>query len=413
RLVLLSGDWIPVTLPDRIRRLAPGAQVISLGGATEASIWSICHPIGPVDPAWRSVPYGRPLANQSFAVWNGHLEPCPVWVPGQLYIGGVGVAKGYWRDEERTGASFIVHPASGERLYKTGDLGRYLPDGAIEFLGREDFQVKIHGYRIELGEIEATLRRHPAVHEAVVTARKDGPGDRRLVAYLVPGREAVSVADAWAAQADEIWTAAVEAGRRQAEASLAAPTIQTDREQLRKLERVAVGYMVSTLRRMGAYTAAGEVHTADELVARFRVEPQYGTLMRLWLEALAEQGALAAREEGFASPAPLPASDLEALWDEIGGDIVGEMAATLRRTGGQLVEILQGKVHPLEVFFPGGDLSQAARIYESGLFLHDITAAVLAGIVERWPSGRLLRILEIGAGTGGTTVHLLPVLPAD
>jgi amino acid adenylation domain-containing protein len=414
RLVLLSGDWIPVALPDRIRALAPGAQVISLGGATEASIWSIHYPIGRVDPSWPSIPYGRPLANQSFHVLNGRLEPCPVWVPGGLYIGGVGVAKGYWRDEERTRASFIVHPATGETLYRTGDLGRRLPDGAIEFLGREDFQVKIHGYRIELGEIEATLRRHPAVHEAVVMARKDGPGDRRLVAYLLPGREAAGVAEGRAAQADEIWTAAVEDGRRQAEASLAEQrTIQTDREQLRKLERVALGYMAATLRRMGAFKAAGETHTLDGLVERFQVAPQYVTLMRLWLEALAEQGLLAAGEDGFTSPAPLPTPDLEALWDDIGRDIVSEMAETLRRTGGQLVELLQGKVHPLEVFFPGGDLTQAARIYESGLFLHDTTVAVLGTIAERWPADRPLRILEIGAGTGGTTVHLLPVLPPD
>ncbi len=416
RLVLLSGDWIPVTLPDRIRALGANARVISLGGATEASIWSIHYPIARVDPAWPSIPYGKPLANQGFHVLNGALEPCPVHVPGQLHIGGVGVAKGYWRDAERTAASFVVRPESGpdagERLYRTGDLGRWLPDGNIEFLGREDFQVKIRGYRIELGEIEATLRRHPAVHEAVVMARRDGAADRRLVAYLIPAREEPAVAAARGVLADEIWTAATEAGRRQAEASLSGGTIQTDREQLAKLERVAVGYMAATLRRMGLYTAAGEVHTAEELVSRYGVEAQYGTLMRLWLEELAGRGALVAREDGFFAPAPLPVPDLEALWEEIGDNIVGEMAATLRRTGGQLVELLRGEVHPLEVFFPGGDLSQAAKIYESGLFLHDTTAAVLAAIVERWPAGRPLRILEIGAGTGGTTIHLLPVLQA-
>jgi amino acid adenylation domain-containing protein len=413
RLVLLSGDWIPVTLPDRIRALGANARVISLGGATEASIWSIHYPIGRVDPAWPSIPYGKPLGNQSFHVLNGALEPCPVHVPGYLHIGGVGLAKGYWRDAERTAASFVVH-SNGERLYRTGDLGRYLPDGNIEFLGREDFQVKIRGYRIELGEIEATLRRHPAIHEAVVLARRDAAGaaaaDRRLVAYLIPAREEPAVAAARGALADEIWTAATESGRRQAEASLGAGTIQTDREQLGRLERVAVGYMAATLRRMGLYTTAGETHTAEELVERHGVEAQYGTLMRLWLEELAGRGLLEARADGFVAPAPLPAPDLEALWAEIGDNIVGEMAATLRRTGGQLVELLRGEVHPLEVFFPGGDLSQAAKIYESGLFLHDTTAAVLAAIVERWPADRPLRILEIGAGTGGTTIHLLPVL---
>jgi amino acid adenylation domain-containing protein len=185
RLALLSGDWIPLTLPERCKRLQPGAQVISLGGATEASIWSIFYPIETLDPAWKSIPYGRPLTNQRFYVLNDALEPCPVWVPGHLYIGGIGLAVGYWRDAEKTNASFVLHPGTGERLYKTGDLGRYLPDGTIEFLGREDLQVKIQGYRIELGEIEATLARHPQVQDVVVTARGEARGEKSLIAYIV------------------------------------------------------------------------------------------------------------------------------------------------------------------------------------------------------------------------------------
>jgi amino acid adenylation domain-containing protein len=187
RLVMLSGDWIPVTLPGRIRRLRPGAEVVSLGGATEAAIWSIYYRVGAVGPDWRSVPYGRPLANQRWHVLDETLRPCPVWVPGQLYIGGLGLARGYWRDEERTRESFIEHPLTGERLYRTGDLGRYLPDGEIEFLGREDLQVKVQGYRIELGEIEAALAEHATVGEAVVVAQQTPAGDRRLVAFVVAG----------------------------------------------------------------------------------------------------------------------------------------------------------------------------------------------------------------------------------
>ncbi len=159
---------------------------MSLGGATEASIWSILHPIGEVDPAARSIPYGRPMLNQTFHVLDGRLQPRPTWVPGQLFIGGTGLAQGYWRDAAKTAASFITHPQTGERLYRTGDLGRYLPGGDIEFLGREDSQVKIRGYRVELGEIEAALAGHPEVREAVVLARDGGaPGEKRLAAYLV------------------------------------------------------------------------------------------------------------------------------------------------------------------------------------------------------------------------------------
>ena len=187
RLVLLSGDKIPLDLPAAIRRIAPGAEIVSLGGATEASIWSIFYPIGEVDPGWATIPYGYPLVNQTWDVRDRHGRPCPRWVPGELHIGGVGLAQGYWNDEEKTRRSFIVDAATGGRLYRTGDLGRYLPGGCIEWMGRIDFQVKVQGHRIELGEIEAALAEHPAVRQAVV-AVQDGPGShpRRLVGFIVP-----------------------------------------------------------------------------------------------------------------------------------------------------------------------------------------------------------------------------------
>ncbi len=185
RLVMMSGDWIPINLPDHIRRVLPRSQIISLGGATEASIWSILYPIEKVDPNWKSIPYGKPMLNQTFHVFHQDLSPCPTWVPGQLYIGGIGLAKGYWRDEQKTNASFIFHPVTGERLYRTGDLGRYLPDGNIEFMGREDFQVKVQGHRIELGEIEARMQEHPGADSCIVTVREDTHKEKRLVGYVV------------------------------------------------------------------------------------------------------------------------------------------------------------------------------------------------------------------------------------
>jgi len=192
RVVMLSGDWLPVDLPGKIQSLWSNVQVMSLGGATEASIWSIGYPIEKVGSDWKSIPYGKPLLNQSFYVLNELMEPRPVWVPGELYIGGMGLAKGYWKNEEKTQASFITHPVTQEPLYKTGDLGRYLPDGNIEFLGREDFQVKINGYRVELGEIEAALKQYPGIKEAIVTAIGDSQQSKRLVAYAVFQERSVS-----------------------------------------------------------------------------------------------------------------------------------------------------------------------------------------------------------------------------
>jgi amino acid adenylation domain-containing protein len=197
RLVMLSGDWIPVSLPARIREVAPKAEIVSLGGATEASIWSIFHSIGEVDTSAHSILYGKALANQTMHVLNGRLDDAPDFVRGDIYIGGVGLAKGYWRNLAETDARFIVHPSSGERLYRTGDLGRFLPDGNIELLGREDFQVKIQGHRIELGEIESVLRRRPEVRDVVVVARGDRLAERQLHAYIVVSDGAVDRSAEW------------------------------------------------------------------------------------------------------------------------------------------------------------------------------------------------------------------------
>jgi len=193
RVAMLSGDWIPLTLPERAWALQPELQLISLGGATEASIWSIYYPVQRVDPAWRSIPYGKALDHQRFYVLDEALQVRPTWVAGQLYIGGIGLAQGYWRDETLSAGSFFPHPLTGERLYRTGDLGRLLPDGNIEFLGREDNQVKVQGYRIELGEIEAALNRHPGVQSAVVRILGSTLGEKRLAGYVLkadPGLQA-------------------------------------------------------------------------------------------------------------------------------------------------------------------------------------------------------------------------------
>src|SRR5262249_41877332 len=136
------------------------------------------------DPTWPSIPYGTPLANQHFDVLDTALRQRPVWVAGDLYIGGAGVALGYWRDPQRTAASFITHPHTGQRLYRTGDLSRYLPDGTLEFLGRDDFQVKVNGFRVELGEIEPPLLPSPGIPAAAVCAIGARHADKHLAAYI-------------------------------------------------------------------------------------------------------------------------------------------------------------------------------------------------------------------------------------
>ena len=185
QLVLVSGDWVGLDLPARLVAACPDCRFVALGGATEAAIWSNYFEVDEVPEDWRSIPYGYPLRNQTFRVVDARGRDCPDWVQGELWIGGVGVARGYRGNPEGTARQFVEH--DGERWYRTGDLGRYWPDGTLEFLGRVDHQVKIRGHRIELGEIEAALEAHPEVRQATVIATATRPP--RLAALLATGPE--------------------------------------------------------------------------------------------------------------------------------------------------------------------------------------------------------------------------------
>ncbi|MFG2887857.1 amino acid adenylation domain-containing protein [Streptomyces sp. NPDC048297] len=195
RLALLGGDWVPVTLPERVAAFAPDLRFVVMGGATESSIHSTLYEVEKVDPDWTSIPYGRPMANQRTYILDDHLQPVPPGVPGELYLAGTGLARGYLDQPERTAERFLDWSwgdvVRGERLYRTGDAARFGPDGMIELIGRKDFQVKIHGLRVELGEIETVLRSHPDVRQSVVVAR-----DNRLVGYVVAEDGATADTDA-------------------------------------------------------------------------------------------------------------------------------------------------------------------------------------------------------------------------
>src|SRR5262249_7557316 len=183
--VICSGEALPAAFVRRFQKHLPDAQLHNLYGPTEAAVdvtaWAC-----PSSLSETIIPIGRPISNARIYIIDAYGQPAPVGAAGEIYIGGAPVGRGYLNRPELTAERFVVDPFAGEagaRMYKTGDLGRWMPDGVIEFLGRNDFQIKIRGFRIELEEIEARLREHPGVQEAVVMAREDGPGDKRLVAY--------------------------------------------------------------------------------------------------------------------------------------------------------------------------------------------------------------------------------------
>jgi pyochelin synthetase len=415
RLALLSGDWIPVSLPDRIRARVPGLRVVSLGGATEASIWSIYHPVEQVDPGWVSIPYGRPLTNQTVHVLDHRLRDRPEWVPGELYIGGAGVALGYLGDETLTAARFITHPATGERLYRTGDLGRQLPDGGIEFLGREDTQVKVRGHRIELAEVESALLAHPAVGNAAVLVDGAEPMQRRLVAAVeAAARDGAADRDRSLAEllrADAAAAAGeVRAGVDTAEVAAFA----------RQLDETAMRAMLFTLCGQGLFATGECAHNADEIMARARVAFKHHRLIRRWLRGLTGHGFLARDAGGrYRRLRAVTAGDVAEAWrhtERMQREVRhgAELIRYFRVATEHLPELMRGELDPVRLLFPEGRLDIHESAYNDNVlsrYLNRVVVSACRAIARHaHPAGRPLRLLEVGAGVGGTSIDLIPEL---
>ncbi|MBR8834794.1 MAG: amino acid adenylation domain-containing protein, partial [Stigonema ocellatum SAG 48.90 = DSM 106950] len=200
RYLLFGGETVDVRWVQKILKNGSSKQLLHVYGPTESTTFSSYYCVQELPESVTSIPIGRPITNTQIYLLDAYLQPVPIGVVGELYIGGDGLAREYLNRPELTAERFITVPETGfvaeARLYKTGDLGRYLPDGNIEFLGRIDHQVKIRGYRIELSEIETVLNLHPGVRETVVIACEDIPGDRHLAAYIVPNPEQIPTPEA-------------------------------------------------------------------------------------------------------------------------------------------------------------------------------------------------------------------------
>ncbi|MFI5793622.1 amino acid adenylation domain-containing protein [Streptomyces sp. NPDC051677] len=411
RLALVSGDWIPVTLPDAVRARIPSLSVVALGGATEAAIWSIHHPVTDVDPDLRSIPYGRPLANQTFRVLDGRLRDCPEHVTGELYIGGAGLALGYLGDPERTAERFITHPRSGERLYRTGDMGRRMADGEIEFLGRSDGQVKLHGHRVELADVEAALQSHPAVRLAAALVQGEA-GARRLVAFAETARTERPAPDA-----DLARRAAQRAGR--AAGFDEAEHGDAVRAMCAALDDSALQAMTSLLRERGLFASPRAAHTAEEIVAACGAHAEHQHLLRRWLGALQGAGRVARDAAGaYRDLAPVDEQSRAELRERVdaleravgwGADLV----RFHRDCEARLPQLLSGELPLKDLLFPEGRLDTAAAAYRANLISRYNNAAVVGAVrhiaqAHRGPGP--LRVLELGAGVGGTSAELIPAL---
>lgn len=411
RQVMLSGDWIPLSQPGQIMALAPGASMLSLGGATEAAIWSICYPLTGQRYS-RSVPYGTAMRNQSVQVLTHRGEPAAPWQIGEIHIGGMGLAQGYLGDPERTAAAFIEHPVSGERLYRTGDYGRVTDEGVIELLGRKDNQVKIHGHRIELAEVDAALSSLPGVQIAMSAAIGQAPQDRILAAAVI--------ADAAAAEERCARRAAAEAVRRAMEQAHRDQSAALDVDKLVRFAAAArEAALDSMCAALGTAARPGEPVTIDELTRRLSLPQRLQRLLGRWLDALDDDGRLAMPT---ASVLELldhhDLSDCATRWQhvrELGTavDYGDELLAYIGACIDHLPGLLAGTVDPLALFFPEASVDIATAAYRDNLISRYTNRLVEAGVIARAQQAtprRPLRILEVGAGVGGTSAGLIAAL---
>lgn len=412
RVALLSGDWIPVSLPPLLRGYCPDITVMSLGGATEAAIWSIGHEIPEDLGNAVAVPYGTPLANQTFHVLDDRMRPSPDWVPGHLYIGGAGLALGYLGDDERTSERFVTHPESGRRLYSTGDLGRYRPDGVIEFLGRDDTQVKIRGHRIELGEVESVLQSHPAVASAVALVAGGTPEQSKLAAFVEARRHTEEQPPEEVVSLGEICTAAGDRTVAGINKDLLARWFDLS-------DQTALLGMLGTLRSFDLFSDSSAKHSFEEIMEAGRVSAKLSRLMSRWLSALCREKLLVLDEKSGRyrlgtthddQALPLRWEELESVEDEL--NYGRGLLNYLRLSGAHLPELLQGQADPLDLLFPQGGMETALSAYNDNIMsrcLNDVARAAVGTLADARRDRRdsPLRVLEIGAGVGGTTRALI------
>jgi len=421
RLAIMGGDWLPVSLPNRLKALVPEVQILSIGGPTETTIWNIGYLIDKVDQNWKSIPYGQPMANAKYYILNEALEYCPVWVSGEMYCAGVQLAKGYWHDEEKTSAKFITHPRTGERLYRTGDLGRYLPDGNIEFLGRVDFQIKIRGYRIEAGEIEAALTHHPAIKDAVVAAVGESGESKHLVAYVVPeqGEESsffeTKCADSSTSQ--KLWKSLVQAGNQQAQQTCWDIDVQDFSEIWKYQDYLYTISVCQALRKLGVYNTPGEKYGIDDVMSRCQIAPRYRKWLNRSLKVLVEEGWLQHKGDVFESLVELPITVSQGLPSEIQRQLSQNHRFTKSwldlmpdAPDDNLAAIITENIHSAEIYTSEKTLDTYKIMFAD---CNAIAREVIRAVVQLLEPGKPLRILEVGAGFGSTAVHLLPLLPPE
>ena len=401
KTLFLSGDVIDPDLPSRLREVLSDYRLISLGGATEGSVWSIWWDVTDHLPADGVLPYGVALTNQQMFVLDMNGRQSPDYVKGEIVIGGDGVADGYYKDEKLTAAKYAYSESLSTRLFRTGDVGYVRPDGVMMICGRKDFQIKINGNRVETGEIESVVRETGEVGDCrVVYHKADGKG--KLFLFLSPRKEKAGDAAAPAVDLDGL----MEACNRHFD--------DVDRELYARWrsesDKAALADMLAFFRRVGVF-ASGEKFTLAKIHEACAEQEEFHTIVERFLRALVQAGQV--KEENgayFADPSAEAYADRDGIWDGFmaTGDALGygrRLMEYQRKSGRCILEQVRGEIRGISLFFPQGGTDVAVAAYRENL-INERLNHIVADIMDTL-SDEKCRVLEIGAGVGGTTSDVL------
>lgn len=415
KLCMLSGDWIPTNLPSRVYNIFENVKLVSMGGATEASIWSIYYDIDKNEKFDISVPYGYPMSNQKFFILNRDLNPCPDYVKGGLYIGGKGISKGYIGDEKLNKEQFIRRKDGGI-IYKTGDTGYYLKNGLIIFTGREsgDGQIKIHGYRIELSEIEDAIVSYNKVDSAQVVYTKGKSLDGRINAVVTPKIKSYVSNDLYLC-CDEI-----EFLKKLESSVLENMNLNLLIKWGYCADQVSLKSILGTFQHFGIFTDQKSTYNIQEIKKIINVPDKLDKLLKRWLNVLVKEKILKLDEEQYQYLGEENGETLEQLWSnfykvENEFNYSKDFFDYLKKSNDSLPELITGIEDPLNLLFPKGDLKPALASYHDNK-INRINNRFIANEIHYLCNEKMknnnkpFRILEVGAGVGGTTIDVITKL---
>lgn len=419
RLCLISGDWIPTNLPNRVYKLFTNVDFVSMGGATEASIWSIYYNVGKNQVFTVSVPYGYPMSNQKFYVLNKELNLCPDYVKGSLYIAGIGLSRGYIGDENLNKERFIEF-GNGEIIYKTGDTGYYTEDGSIIFTGREtgDGQIKIHGYRIELSEIENAIISDEKIDSAEVVYTKGKGVEGKLNAVVTPKIKSHLVHRTF------LSTNEIEFLKEVEKTLLDDIDFRLLNEWIFCSDQVSLMSILETFQHFGLFINGDYKYTIKEIKEKIGVPDKLDKLLNRWLNVLVKEGILQLDGQEYSYVKKVTDKTLEQLWGafykvESEFNYSKDFLDYLKKSNDSLPQLITGKEDPLNLLFPKGDLKPALASYHdnkinrlnNGFIADEI--CYLCNSKLRNDSKKTFKILEVGAGVGGTTIDVISKLKSE